>query len=152
MKNSPEHQLKKDQVFDIYHQCFKDVPDDYEFVIQSNTDTFPKGSQIYLCYGRMSNRDALKRYGFCLTYNKYNHMSIKLRLEQNDPDFRYRHYVLQKFFSVDSNVNNKSDDLDLLQMAPQYDNSLQYFDNEIANKNEGEDVLANLGDFQLVDV
>ena len=49
----------------------------------------------------MSNRDALKRYGFCLTHNKYNNMYIKLRLEQNDPDFRYRHYVIQKFFSVD---------------------------------------------------
>jgi len=29
----------------------------------------------------MSNRDALKRYGFCLTHNKYNNMYIKLRLE-----------------------------------------------------------------------
>lgn len=99
---STAHQLSKDQVFEIYHQCFKDVPDEYDFVITSNTDRFPKGSQVYLCYGRMSNRDALKRYGFCLTHNKYNHMSIKLRLEQNDPDFRYRHYVIQKFFSVDT--------------------------------------------------
>ena len=104
---SSEHQLTKDQVFDIYHECFKDVPDKYDFVISSNTDTFPKGSQVYLCYGRMSNRDALKRYGFCITHNKYNHMSIKLRLEQNDPDFRYRHYVIQKFFSVDSSSKDR---------------------------------------------
>jgi hypothetical protein len=55
----------------------------------------------------MSNRDALKRYGFCLTHNKYNHMSIKLRLEQNDPDFRYRHYVIQKFFSVDAGTKEQ---------------------------------------------
>jgi hypothetical protein len=56
---------------------------------------------VFLCYGRMSNRDALKRYGFCLSQNKYNNMCIKLRLEQNDPEFKYRRYIIQKFFSVD---------------------------------------------------
>ncbi len=28
-------------------------------------------------------------------------MSIKLRLEQNDPEFKYRRYIIQKFFSCD---------------------------------------------------
>jgi len=28
-------------------------------------------------------------------------MYIKLRLEQSDPEFKYRHYIIQKFFSVD---------------------------------------------------
>ena len=50
----------------------------------------------------MSNREALKRYGFCLSSNKYNNMYIKLRLEQSDPEFKYRHYIIQKFFSVDN--------------------------------------------------
>ena len=49
----------------------------------------------------MSNRDALKRYGFCLTQNKYNNINIKLRLEQADPEFQYRQYIIKKFFSVD---------------------------------------------------
>ena len=49
----------------------------------------------------MSNREMLKRYGFCLQYNKYNYIYIKLRLEQSDPDFIYRKYILKKFFSID---------------------------------------------------
>jgi hypothetical protein len=59
----------------------------------------------------MSNRDALKRYGFCLTNNKYNNMNIKLRLEQNDPEFQYRHYIIQKFFSVNKKKEGDKDTL-----------------------------------------
>lgn len=29
-------------------------------------------------------------------------MNIKLRLEQNDPEFKYRQYIIGKFFSVDT--------------------------------------------------
>mmetsp|Transcript_16534 Transcript_16534/g.15834 ORF Transcript_16534/g.15834 Transcript_16534/m.15834 type:complete len:86 (-) Transcript_16534:101-358(-) len=49
----------------------------------------------------MSNREMLKRYGFCLHYNKYNYTFIKIRLEQDEPDFIYRKYILKKFFSID---------------------------------------------------
>ena len=49
----------------------------------------------------MSNREMLKRYGFCIPYNKYNYLYIKLRLEHSDPEFQYRKFVLRKFFSVD---------------------------------------------------
>ena len=67
-------------------------------------DAFPKGSQVFLCYGRMTNREMLKRYGFCITNNKYNNMFIKLRLEVSDPDFKYRLFILQKFFSLQADV------------------------------------------------
>lgn len=77
------------------------MPDEYDFVIRTYNDGFPKGSQVFLCYGRMSNREMLKRYGFCLPYNKYNYLYIKLRLEPNDPEFAYRKYVLRKFFSIE---------------------------------------------------
>jgi len=63
-----------------------------------------------LCYGRMSNREMLKRYGFCLPLNKYNYLYIKLRLEPNDPEFAYRKYVLKKFFSIEDPNNKKSGD------------------------------------------
>ena len=96
-----EHGLTKEQVHKVWHATLADVPDKYDFVIKSIGHRFPKGSQVYLSYGRMSNRDALKRYGFCLTQNKYNNMCIKLRLEQNDPEFKYRQYIIRKFFSVD---------------------------------------------------
>ena len=46
-------------------------------------------------------------HGFCLNFNKYNNINIKLRLEQNDEDFYYRKYIISKFFTVD-----KSDDKD----------------------------------------
>lgn len=49
----------------------------------------------------MSNREMLKRYGFCLPNNKYNNMFIKLRLDVTDPDFKYRYYILQKFFNME---------------------------------------------------
>lgn len=49
----------------------------------------------------MTNREMLKRYGFSLLTNKYNNMFIKLKLETNDENFKYRHFILQKFFSME---------------------------------------------------
>ena len=69
----------------------------------------------------MSNRDALKRYGFCLTSNKYNNMYIKLRLQQSDPEFKYRKYIISKFFSVDAKdgkINDSFIDDQLLDDSP----------------------------------
>ena len=74
----------KEKNFRLWHETLVDVPDDYDFVIRSQTVDYPKGAQVYLSYGSMSNRDALKRYGFCLTQNKYNNIYIKLRLEHAD--------------------------------------------------------------------
>ena len=48
----------------------------------------------------MTNREMLKRYGFCITNNKYNNLLIKLKLEVSDPEFKYRYFILQKFFSM----------------------------------------------------
>ena len=61
---------------------------------------------MYLCYGRMSNRSMLQRYGFCLPYNKYNYLFIKLRLEPDDPDFLMKKHVIRKFFSIDPDSSN----------------------------------------------
>jgi len=54
----------------------------------------------------MSNRESLKRYGFCLPHNKYNFIFIKLHLESTDEDFKYREYIIKKFFSVISDSAN----------------------------------------------
>ena len=54
----------------------------------------------------MTNREMLKRYGFCLMNNKYNNMFIKLKLEVSDPNFKYRHFILQKFFSMEPDHQN----------------------------------------------
>jgi len=61
---------------------------------------------VYLCYGRMSNRSMLQRYGFCLPYNKYNYLFIKLRLEPDDPDFLMKKHIIRKFFSIDPDSSN----------------------------------------------
>jgi hypothetical protein len=92
----------------IWEKTLAAMPDKYNFVIRTYNDGFPKGSQVYLCYGRMSNREMLKRYGFCFPYNKYNYLYIKLRLEPNDPEFNYRKYVLKKFFSIEDPKASKS--------------------------------------------
>ena len=93
--------MSKDMAKAVWDQVIDNMPDDYEFQMKTCQDTFPKGSQVYLCYGRMTNREMLKRYGFCILNNKYNNMFIKLRLEVTDPDFKYRLFILQKFFSLD---------------------------------------------------
>ena len=54
----------------------------------------------------MTNREMLKRYGFCLTNNKYNNMFLKLKLETSDPNFKYRHFILEKFFSMEPDKKN----------------------------------------------
>lgn len=100
--------LSKEESKKIWELTIKNVPDEYDFVVKTGRDTFPKGSQVYLCYGRMSNREMLKRYGFCLTNNKYNNMFIKLRLDLNEPDFKYRKYLLEKFFSMDDESKDET--------------------------------------------
>lgn len=92
---------------------FKRVPDNYEFCIDADQTEFPKGSQLYLCYGRMTNRQTLQRYGFCLTSNKYNNVYIKLRLESSDEDFAYRQFIIQKFYSVDCLKRSGNDSMDV---------------------------------------
>lgn len=89
-----EKKNPKEENFRLWHETLVDVPDDYDFVIRSQTVDYPAGAQVYLSYGSMSNRDALKRYGFCLTQNKYNNIYIKLRLEHADPQFEYRQYII----------------------------------------------------------
>jgi len=87
----------------------KQVPDEMDFVIRTYADAFPRGSQVFLCYGRMSNRSMLQRYGFCLPYNKYNFVFIKLRVEADDPDFQEKRHIVRKFFSVDAGLEGASD-------------------------------------------
>lgn len=66
LKTNLKPVLSKEEARLLWDNTLKTVPDDYTFVITSQGDQFPKGSQVYLCYGRMSNRECLKRYGFCL--------------------------------------------------------------------------------------
>lgn len=44
----------------------------------SNKDQFEQGAQVFFCYGRLSNRMLLSRYGFAADYNKYDHVHLKI--------------------------------------------------------------------------
>ena len=94
--------MDKDMAKAVWDKVIKNMPTDFTFIMKTGQDAFPKGSQVNLCYGRMTNREMLKRYGFCITNNKYNNMFLKLRLEVSDPDFKYRLFILQKFFSLEA--------------------------------------------------
>ena len=56
--------------------------DDFEYMILKNSekDFFQKNSQVYFCYGRLSNRKLLSRYGMALEFNKYDNAIIKIGL------------------------------------------------------------------------
>ena len=54
------------------------LPHEFEFVVKNEKERCEKGSQIYLSYGNLSNRDLLLRYGFCLKKNKYNNVNLKV--------------------------------------------------------------------------
>ena len=87
-------EMSKDMAKAVWDQVIDNMPENYNFIMKTGQDAFPAGSQVFLCYGRMTNREMLKRYGFCIKNNKYNNMFIKLRLEVSDPDFKYRLFIL----------------------------------------------------------
>jgi len=43
-------------------------------------EQFEEGAQVFFCYGRLSNRQCLLRYGFALQHNKYDHVHMKVNL------------------------------------------------------------------------
>ncbi len=58
-----------------------DPPGGY-FTVRTNKDTFAKGSQVYITYGRHQNQELLLHYGFCLSLNKYNYLHFRAGLPQ----------------------------------------------------------------------
>ena len=51
-------------------------------------------------------------------------MYIKLRLEQNDPEFNYRRYIIQKFFSVDRKDDDEKDMFGAPEVGPRGEQSM----------------------------
>ena len=66
-----------EEMFDAEKDWKKDKFDN--FVMKASwKDQFEPGSQLFFCYGRLSNRTALLRYGIALEYNKYEHVHLKI--------------------------------------------------------------------------
>lgn len=71
-----EEKLPK-ELFDEDKEWKKDKFD--AFVMKASwKDQFEKESQVFFCYGRLSNRLMLLRYGIALEFNKYDHVHFKL--------------------------------------------------------------------------
>mmetsp|Transcript_16086 Transcript_16086/g.16012 ORF Transcript_16086/g.16012 Transcript_16086/m.16012 type:complete len:301 (+) Transcript_16086:531-1433(+) len=49
-------------------------------IVAGPNDRYEAGSEVYMSYGRDSNRRLLSVYGFCLKDNKYNYARIKVNL------------------------------------------------------------------------
>ena len=45
---------------------------DYKYLImETHEEKYSPYSEVYFCYGKLSNRTLLLRYGFCLENNRY---------------------------------------------------------------------------------
>jgi len=62
---------------------------DYFIMKASWKDQFEKGSQVYFCYGRLSNRLMLLRYGCALEWNKYEHIHLKVPYTEELKEFSH---------------------------------------------------------------
>mmetsp|Transcript_24875 Transcript_24875/g.24538 ORF Transcript_24875/g.24538 Transcript_24875/m.24538 type:complete len:221 (+) Transcript_24875:935-1597(+) len=51
-------------------------------MVAGPTEKYEKGSEVYMSYGRYSNRQLLCVYGFALRNNKYNYARIKVKFER----------------------------------------------------------------------
>lgn len=64
------------------------------------SDRFEKGSQVYFCYNRLTNRSMLSKYGMALEYNKYEFVHLRRNII---PDIlEYAPYALNyvKYFEL----------------------------------------------------
>ena len=56
-------------------------PDSYFCLCTRTKNEIEKDQQVYVCYGRRSNKYLLWGYGFVLQNNKYNSLSIRVWLD-----------------------------------------------------------------------
>ena len=75
-----DEQAKEEEVKQPFEPDAKWKDDKFDnFVMKASwKDQFEKGSQVFFCYGRLSNRLMLLRYGVALEYNKYDHVHFKV--------------------------------------------------------------------------
>lgn len=101
-KNIFLEDLKQNNTQNIQKKPFSDPSlwpdDDFDYMILKNSehDCFEENSQVYFCYGRLSNRKLLTRYGLALEHNKYNHVFIKVSIFENLKNLAYD---LVKYFN-----------------------------------------------------
>ncbi|CAG9320948.1 unnamed protein product [Blepharisma stoltei] len=68
-------------------------------VIKAGLEEFyVKGSEVYMSYGRYSNRQLLTVYGFSLKNIKYNYATLKIKIEDLASDPRMQDYIIENGF------------------------------------------------------
>jgi len=72
---------EEDEEVEDYHWYRDSDPHAYFTLCTKFKQIFRKGSQVYHCYGRRTNRYLLANYGFCLPHNKYNSCSFRVWLD-----------------------------------------------------------------------
>ena len=83
---------------------WKDDKFDYFVMKASWKDQFEKNSQVFFCYGRLSNRLMLLRYGMTLEWNKYEHIHFKIAYTN---EFKDNHFILRKIKNFRLNKWNR---------------------------------------------
>jgi len=81
-----EEEIKKIEKmgpFDEFEQKLEKQNCEYTFILKTNKQKFMKGSQVYLTYGKFSNRELLLHYGFSLEKNKYNYGFFKMNYNED---------------------------------------------------------------------
>ncbi|KAL4455496.1 hypothetical protein ABPG74_012648 [Tetrahymena malaccensis] len=88
---------------------YTDNPDDWKqiqydnFLLMADSrDRFEKGSQVYFCYNRLTNRSMLSKYGMALEFNKYEFVHLRYKYIQDIVD--YAPYALSyiKYFELNT--------------------------------------------------
>ena len=89
LKMAAEDEQTKEEEIKLPFEADSKWKDDKfdNFVMKASwKDQFEKGSQVFFCYGRLSNRLMLLRYGVALEYNKYDHVHFKVPFIRNTKD------------------------------------------------------------------
>ncbi|CAD8106814.1 unnamed protein product [Paramecium sonneborni] len=75
--------------------------DTFQNFLMRTRDPFEKGSQVYFCYNRLSNRTMLMKYGMALEYNKYDNAFLRVEyykyLQLNEAKWIVHRFQLNKF-------------------------------------------------------
>ncbi|KAL4502976.1 hypothetical protein ABPG72_014205 [Tetrahymena utriculariae] len=88
---------------------YTDNPDDWKqiqydnFLLMADSrDRFEKGSQVYFCYNRLTNRSMLSKYGMALEFNKYEFVHLRYKYIQDIVE--YAPYALSyiKYFELNT--------------------------------------------------
>ena len=86
-ESTTEYLSSDEEDLEENYSWYKDTDTDNYFCLCTRTkNIIEKDQQVYVCYGRRSNRYLLSAYGFCLQQNKYNSLAFRVWLDFSEKD------------------------------------------------------------------